>query len=113
MENIDYKDIVKIQHHSERSTSEVEESVIMKQQLKNTQINIGIVKEISKEQLAETIKTAVGFKGEFYFNTNKPDGSLGKLTDSSKLENLGWKYSIELEEGIKSMYAWYLKKYFV
>ncbi|MEO1954535.1 MAG: GDP-L-fucose synthase, partial [Campylobacterales bacterium] len=49
-------------------------------------------------------------KGEFYFNTTKPDGTMKKLTDVTKLNNLGWKYKIELEEGIKKVYEWYLKE---
>ena len=78
-------------------------------EIRNTHINIGTGKEISIKDLAETIKKTVGFKGKLYFNTSKPDGTMRKLTDSSKLESLGWKYTIELEEGIKKMYEWYLK----
>ena len=76
----------------------------------NTHINIGTGKEISIKELAETIKTVVGFKGDFYFNTDKPDGTLRKLTDPTKLNKLGWKYKVELEEGINRMYEWYCRK---
>ena len=76
-------------------------SQLIDQETRNTRINIGTGKEISIKELVETIKTVVGFKGEFYFNLSKPDGTLRKLTDSSKLENLGWKYRIDLEEGLK------------
>ena len=76
----------------------------------NTHINIGTGKEISIKELAETIKEIVGFKGDFHFNTDKPDGTLRKLTDSTKLNELGWKYKVELEEGINRMYEWYLSK---
>ena len=76
-------------------------------EIKNTHINIGTGKEISIKQLAETIKNTVGYHGELYFNTSKPDGTMRKLTDPSKLEKLGWKYTVELEEGIKRMYEWY------
>lgn len=51
--------------------------------------------------MAETIKDTVGFKGELYFNTDKPDGTLKKLTDVSKLHALGWKHSVELTAGIE------------
>jgi GDP-L-fucose synthase len=58
--------------------------------------------------LAEIIQNTIGFKGRLVFNTDKPDGTMRKLTDVSKLNNLGWKHKIELEEGIKKAYDWYL-----
>ena len=45
----------------------------------------------------------------FFFNTSKPDGTMKKLTDISKINELGWKHSVELREGIEKMYDWYLK----
>jgi GDP-L-fucose synthase len=81
--------------------------------IKNTHINIGTGKDISIKDLAVLIKDIVGYKGEFVFNAEKPDGTLKKLTDCSKLNNLGWKHKIELAEGIKKMYDWYLKKFYV
>jgi GDP-L-fucose synthase len=75
----------------------------------NTHINIGTGADISIKELAELIKSIIGFSGELAFNTEKPDGTLVKLTDSSKLHNLGWKHKVELEDGIRTMYAWYLK----
>jgi len=75
---------------------------------RNTHINIGTGKEISIKELAETVKNRVDFKGELHFNTKKPDGTLRKLTDSSKLHKLGWKHSVGLEDGIKKIYDWYL-----
>ena len=74
----------------------------------NTHINIGTGKDISIKELAELIKKIIGFKGELIFNTEKPDGTMVKLTDSSKLHSLGWKHKVELEDGIKTMYNWYL-----
>lgn len=76
-------------------------------EIRNTHINIGTGADVSIAQLAELIKTEVGFKGEFRFNTEKPDGTLKKLTDVSKLNNLGWKHEIELEEGIRKLINWY------
>ncbi|MDV7187802.1 GDP-L-fucose synthase [Lutibacter sp. TH_r2] len=78
-------------------------------EIRNTHINIGTGKEISIRELAETIKNKVGFKGNLYFNTDKPDGTMKKLTNPSKLHGLGWKHTIELDEGIEKMYHWYLK----
>ena len=79
-------------------------------EIRNTHINIGTGKEISIKQLAETIKQTIGFKGELVFNSDKPDGTLRKLTDVSKLNSLGWRHSVELEDGIKKMYEWYVNK---
>jgi len=81
---------------------------IDKPKTRNTHINIGTGKEVSIKQLAETIKDTIGYQGELYFNTKKPDGTMRKLTDSSKLESLGWKYRVDLEEGIHRMYKCYL-----
>jgi GDP-L-fucose synthase len=77
-------------------------------EIRNTHINIGTGKDLSIKELAEVIKDIIGFKGVLYFNTDKPDGTMIKLTDPSKLHNLGWKHKVELEEGIKAMYEWYL-----
>ena len=79
-------------------------------EIRNTHINIGSGKEISIKQLAETIKGIIGFKGDLVFNSDKPDGTMRKLTDVSKLNKLGWKHTIELEEGIKKLYNWYVKR---
>lgn len=77
-------------------------------EIRNTHINIGTGKEVSIKELAETIKEIVGFKGRLMFNTDKPDGTMHKLTDVSKLNKLGWKHKVELEYGIKRIYNWYV-----
>ena len=74
----------------------------------NTHINIGTGVDISIKELAQLIKEIIGFGGELTFNTDKPDGTMVKLTDPSKLHSLGWKHKVELEDGIKTMYNWYL-----
>jgi len=76
-------------------------------EIRNTHINIGTGIDISIKELAETIKKIVGYEGKFYFNTSKPDGTMVKLTDPSKLNALGWKHSVELEEGMQKIYEWY------
>lgn len=68
-------------------------------------INIGTGKDISIKELAETIKKIVGYEGEIIWDTNRPDGTPRKLMNVDKLSNLGWKYSIELEEGIRQVYG--------
>jgi GDP-L-fucose synthase len=77
-------------------------------EIKNTHINIGSGEDISIKELAELIKSILEFRGEFYFNTTKPDGTMLKLTDPGKLHNLGWKHRVELKDGIKIAYEWYL-----
>ncbi|MWW24421.1 GDP-L-fucose synthase family protein [Algibacter lectus] len=78
-------------------------------EIRNTHINIGTGKDISIKELAETIKQIIGFNGDLVFNVDKPDGTMRKLTDVSKLNGLGWKYKVDLEAGIKAVYKWYLK----
>lgn len=76
----------------------------------NTHINIGTGIDISIKELAELIQKIIGFNGKLIFNAEKPDGTMVKLTDPSKLHSLGWKHKVELEDGIKTMYNWYLKE---
>lgn len=78
-------------------------------EVRNCHINIGTGKEISIRQLAELIIKTVGYQGRQTFDSSKPDGTLRKLTDPSKLHALGWHHKIDIEEGVKLMYNWYLK----
>jgi GDP-L-fucose synthase len=78
--------------------------------IRNTHINIGTGIDTSIKDLAKIIKDVVGFKGNLYFDTNKPDGTMVKLTNTSKLSTLGWKYKVELRQGIELMYEWYLEQ---
>jgi len=98
MENVDFSD-VRPQPTAQSPKPEV----------RNTHINIGTGKEISIKALAQLIKETIGFKGELVFNTSKPDGTLRKLTNPGKLHSLGWHHKIEIEDGVKKMYEWYLK----
>lgn len=82
-------------------------------EIKNSHINIGTGTDISIKDLAYLIKESLGFKGTFYFNTNKPDGTLKKLTDVSKLHDLGWRHMINLVEGINRIYDWYKKTHII
>ena len=77
--------------------------------IRNCHINIGTGKEITIRQLAERIVETVGYQGKLTFDSSKPDGTMRKLTDPSKLHSLGWHHKIEIEEGIQRMYEWYLK----
>lgn len=78
-----------------------------KADIRNCHINIGTGKEISIRDLAAVIKKTIGYEGTIKFDKSKPDGTLRKLTDVSKLNGLGWKHTIEIEEGVKKMYDWY------
>ena len=60
--------------------------------------------------LQETMKVVVGFKGKLSFDTEKSDGAPRKLIDITRLKNMGWKYSIDLEDGLSKTYQWYLDK---
>lgn len=77
-------------------------------EVRNCHINIGTGKEISIRDLAYLIKETTGYTGEILFDESKPDGTIRKLTDVNKLNSLGWKHSIEIDEGVQRMYKWYL-----
>ena len=70
-------------------------------------VNIGTGKEVTIKELAETVKKTVGYEGEIVWNTAMPDGTPRKLTDVTKLHNLGWTHKVELEEGVKLAYDWF------
>ena len=91
MENVDFKDTFPKNE----------------KEIRNTHINIGTGKDISIRDLAFEIKRIIGFDGELFFNPNKPDGTMKKLTDPSKLHSMGWMHSIQLNEGIERIYHWY------
>jgi len=97
VENIDFKDVIRDNSSSIR-------------EIRNSHINIGTGKEITIRGLAELIKEKVGFNGQLVFNTDKPDGTMRKLTDPSKLHSLGWHHQIEIDKGIERLMDWYLGK---
>lgn len=72
-------------------------------------VNIGTGEEVSIKQLAELICLIIGYEGQLVFDPTKPDGTPRKLTDVTKLHQLGWKHHIELREGIWGTYKWYLE----
>ena len=81
---------------------------IMNNYESNEIINIGVGRDISIKELAELVKDIVGFSGEIHFDTSKPDGTLQKILDVSRLNSLGWQAGISLRDGIRSTYNWYL-----
>jgi GDP-L-fucose synthase len=103
MENIDFQDIIK----RDNSTFNIQHSTFSNE-VRNTHLNIGTGEDISIAELAELIRDIIGFRGEFVYNVDKPDGTMIKLTDPSKLRALGWKYNMKLDNGIQKAYQWYM-----
>lgn len=78
-------------------------------EIKNCHINIGTQKEISIKDLFAIICQTVGYTSNIIYNSEKPDGTMRKLTDCTKLHSLGWKHKIELPQGVQQLYDWYLE----
>ena len=91
MENVNFEDLIKD-----------------KNEIRNCHINIGTGKEISIKDLSELVSKTVGYQGKIRFDSTKPDGTMRKLIDVSKLNALGWKHRIEIEEGVKRLFEWYV-----
>lgn len=70
----------------------------------NEIVNVGVGEDIAIKELAELVRTIVGFEGEIIFNTSIPDGTPRKLVDVTRIHSLGWKATIGLEEGIRAVY---------
>jgi GDP-L-fucose synthase len=83
--------------------------LIHSKEVRNTHINIGTGEEISISDLAVLIAEVVGYNGIFQFDSSKPDGTMRKLTDVSKLHSLGFKHAVSLRNGIERVYNWYLE----
>ena len=77
--------------------------------IRNCHINVGTGKEVCIREVAEMIMKEVQFKGDLRWDSSKPDGTMRKLTDVSKLHSLGWHHKVEIDEGIERLYKWYLK----
>ena len=93
MQNVDFKDLI-----------------IYKREIRNTHINIGTGSDITIKDLSKLITKTIGYQGAVSFDSSKPDGTMKKLTDPSKLNGLGWKHQVGIEEGIEIIYEWYVEK---
>ena len=91
MENVNFKDL------------------IISDEIRNTHINIGTGEEISIADLAILISEVIGYEGTIQFDSTKPDGTMRKLTDVSKLHSLGFRHDVSLKLGIERVYSWYLE----
>ena len=79
--------------------------------LKHNMYNVGYGSDIKISELAEIIKNITKFDGEIFWDANMPDGTLRKLIDSSRINNLGWYPKIKLKEGITTTYSWFKEKF--
>ena len=73
-------------------------------------INVGTVTDVSIGALAHMVSDVTGFKGKLAFDTSKPDGTMRKLMNVSRLADMGWQAKIELKDGLQETYDWFLKQ---
>lgn len=76
-------------------------------EIRNCHINVGTGKELTIKELSQLIVKTVGFTGEVFFDSSKPDGTMRKLIDVSKLHSLGWHHKVEIDEGVQRLFDWY------
>ena len=118
--NVDFKDIIGIEKYSSvfygvkadgevnRNNSEGRGGAIPSLgEIRNCHINVGTGKELTIKQLAEKVVATVGFEGQLFWDQDKPNGTPRKLIDVSKLHRLGWHHKVEIDEGVRKLYAWY------
>ncbi len=118
--NVDFKDIIGIEKYSSVYYGVATDGVVDRNhstgrggaipalgEIRNCHINVGTGKELTIRALSELIVKAVGFKGTVEFDINKPDGTMRKLIDVSKLHSLGWAHKVEIEDGVQKLFEWY------
>ena len=81
---------------------------LIRNEISNDILNVGSNEVVSIKELSKLIQKVIGFKGNLVFNQEYPDGNPKKLLDSTQINNLGWKSSISLEDGISNTYSWYV-----
>ena len=118
--NVDFSDVIGIEKYSsvfygakadgavDRNNSEGRGGAIPSLgEIRNCHINVGTGKELTIRELSELVVKSVGFTGEVAFDASKPDGTMRKLIDVTKLHRLGWTHKIEIEEGVQKLFDWY------
>jgi GDP-L-fucose synthase len=118
--NVDFKDIIGIEKYSSVHYGVKADGVVDRNhstgrggaipslgEIRNCHINVGTGKELTIRELSELVVKAVDFKGEVIFDSNKPDGTMRKLIDVSKLHSLGWTHKVEIEDGVQKLFDWY------
>ena len=78
-------------------------------EMEHSLYNVGTGSDITIKELAQVIKKIIGHKGKIHWDSSKPDGTPRKLMDVTRMKEAGWKYHIELEDGIRATYEWFLK----
>ena len=76
-------------------------------EIRNCHINIGTGKELTIRELSQLVAKAIGYEGTIEFDASKPDGTMRKLIDVSKLHRLGWTHKVEIEDGVQKLFEWY------
>ena len=76
-------------------------------EIRNCHINVGTGKELTIRELSDLVVKSVGFEGVVEFDSTKPDGTMRKLIDVSKLHSLGWTHKVEIEDGVQKLFEWY------
>ena len=110
LENVSYKDLNGLPSGLQgMTTKQIRDKGLTIPEVRNCHINVGTGKELTIRALAEQIQTAIGYRGEIRWDPSKPDGTMRKLIDVSKLHSLGWHHKMELEEGVQKLIDWYRK----
>ena len=117
---VDFKDVIGIEKYSSVHFGNKADGVVDRDhtagrggaipslgEIRNCHINVGTGKELTIRQLSELVVKAVGFEGKVEFDASKPDGTMRKMIDVSKLHRLGWHHKIEIEEGVQKLFEWY------
>ena len=118
--NVDFKDIIGIEKYSSVHYGVAADGVVDRNhstgrggyipslgEIRNCHINVGTGKELTIRELSELVVKAVGFEGSVEFDASKPDGTMRKLIDVSKLHSLGWTHKVEIEDGVQKLFEWY------
>lgn len=118
--NVDFKDIIGIEKYSSVHYGAATDGAVDRNhsagrggaipqlgEIRNCHINVGTGKELTIRELSELVVKAVGFEGTVEFDTSKPDGTMRKLIDVTKLHSLGWIHKVEIDEGVKKLFEWY------
>lgn len=100
--NVDFKDIIGKEVYSNNGTA-----IPSMGEIRNCHINVGTGKELTIKELSQLIVNAVGFTGEIVFDASKPDGTMRKLIDVSKLHGFGWHHKVEIDDGVRKLFDWY------
>lgn len=118
--NVDFSDIIGIEKYSSVHYGATVDGAVDRNhsagrggaipslgEIRNCHINVGTGKELTIRELSELVVKSVGFQGEVFFDASKPDGTMRKLIDVSKLHSLGWTHKVEIEDGVQKLFEWY------